>query len=315
MKNRLDWDKANIYCKRQSLKKSGILINSVNINNIRYADDTVILAESEEQLQAMLDRIVDKCKEYGMEINAKKTKTMHIGRDTKTLTITVRNARLEHVSKYSYLRHMITDDVATLKEMQIRIEKTTQKFWENKELLRRNVGPNTKKRILACYVLSVFNYGCEAWTYSKTVQKKIQTFEMWCCRRLLKVPWTEKKQRKKFTNGRCWRKTVTTICEAETWVCWSRHERQLRTFATSNVMPRLENRRDERTGKAKKELDGRCKGMARDDKLWRYQTEGREQRRMERHGCQPWDRRRHLITIIKLYILLCRDCDIQGDRV
>ncbi|GFS00550.1 hypothetical protein ElyMa_002817000 [Elysia marginata] len=50
-------------------------------------------------------------------------------------------------------------------------------------------------------------------------------------------------------------------------------------------IPRGENRRKERTGKAKKELDGRCKGMVRVDKLWRYETEGREQRRMERHGC------------------------------
>ncbi|GFS26603.1 UDP-glucuronosyltransferase 2A1-like [Elysia marginata] len=59
---------------------------------------------------------------------------------------------------------MITEDVATLKEIQIRIEKTRQTFWENKELLRRNVGLNTKKRILACYIFSVFNYGCEAWS-------------------------------------------------------------------------------------------------------------------------------------------------------
>ncbi|GFR64946.1 endonuclease-reverse transcriptase [Elysia marginata] len=89
---------------------------------------------------------------------------MLIGRDTKTLTITVGNALLEQVLKYSYLGHMITEDVATLKEVQIRIEQIRQKFWENKELLRSNVGLNTKKRILACYVLSVFNYGCEAWT-------------------------------------------------------------------------------------------------------------------------------------------------------
>ncbi|GFS05853.1 endonuclease-reverse transcriptase [Elysia marginata] len=84
-------------------EKRGILINGVNINNIRHADDTVILAESEEQLQAMLDRIVAKCKEYGMEINAKKTKTMHIGMDSNALTITGGNAVLEKVSKYSYL--------------------------------------------------------------------------------------------------------------------------------------------------------------------------------------------------------------------
>ncbi|GFR73625.1 F-box only protein 39-like [Elysia marginata] len=49
-----------------------------------------------------------------------------------------------------------------------------------------------RKKILACYVFSVFNYGCGARTYSKTVQKKIQTFKIWCYRRLLKVPWTEK---------------------------------------------------------------------------------------------------------------------------
>ncbi|GFR97998.1 retrovirus-related Pol polyprotein LINE-1 [Elysia marginata] len=78
-------------------EKSGILINGVNISNIRYADDTFILAESEEQPQAMLDNIVDKCKEYGMEINAKKTKTMHIGRDTEARRITVGNAVLGQV--------------------------------------------------------------------------------------------------------------------------------------------------------------------------------------------------------------------------
>ncbi|GFS22816.1 endonuclease-reverse transcriptase [Elysia marginata] len=97
-----------------------------------------------------------------MEINAKKTKTMYIGRDTRALSITVGNVVLEQVSKYLYLGHMITEYVATLKEVQIRTQKARQKFWENKELLRRNIGLNTKKRILACYIFSVFNYGCEA---------------------------------------------------------------------------------------------------------------------------------------------------------
>ncbi|GFS08644.1 endonuclease-reverse transcriptase [Elysia marginata] len=106
--------------------------------------------------------VVDKCKEHGMEINAKKTKTKHVGRDTNALTIAVGNAVLEQLSKYSYLGHMNTEDVATLKEVQIRTEKTRQKFLEDKKLLQRNIGLNTKKRILACYVFSVFNYGWEA---------------------------------------------------------------------------------------------------------------------------------------------------------
>ncbi|GFR86317.1 endonuclease-reverse transcriptase [Elysia marginata] len=180
--------------------------------------------------------------------NAKSMSWRLTRRRPRRCTITVGNAVLEQVSKYSYLGHMITEDVFTLKDVQIGIEKTRQKFGENKELLRRNIGLNTKKRILACYVFSVFNYSCEAWTYPKTVQKKIQTFEMWCYRRLLKVPWTEKKNRNS-TNGRCRRKTVATTYEAVTWVCWTLHEKLLGTFATR------ENRREDRTGKAKKELD------------------------------------------------------------
>ncbi|GFR65945.1 endonuclease-reverse transcriptase [Elysia marginata] len=124
-----------------------------------------------------------------MVINAKKIKTMLIGRGTKTLTTTVSGKRSARADLEIFL--LWTHDhgkCCHLKEVQIRIEKTRQKFCENKELLRRSVGLNTKKRILACYIFSVFNYGCEAWTYSKTVQKKIQTFEMWCYRRLLKVP-------------------------------------------------------------------------------------------------------------------------------
>ncbi|GFS23649.1 endonuclease-reverse transcriptase [Elysia marginata] len=127
----------------------------------------------------MLDRIVDKCKEYGMEVNAKKTKIMHIERDTKALTITVGNAVLEEVSKYPYLGHMIAADVATLKEVQIRTEKDKAKVLGEQRAAANEIGLNAKKRILACYIFSVFSYGCEEWTYSKAVQKKIQTFEIW----------------------------------------------------------------------------------------------------------------------------------------
>ncbi|GFS07962.1 endonuclease-reverse transcriptase [Elysia marginata] len=164
--------------------------------------------------------------------------------------------------------NMITEDIPTLKEVLIRIEKTRQKLWENRELLRRNVGLNTKKRILACYVISVFNYGCEAWTYSKTVQKKIQTFEMGYYRRLLKVPWREKKNKQKILQ-------MADVGEGLLQqLGYARHI--LRGGSVILLQLSLEGKIEERTGKAKKELDGRCKGMDRVDKLWRYKTEGRE---------------------------------------
>ena len=54
----------------------GVNINCQNITNIRYADDTIILAESEQQLQNMIDKLDATCEQYGMAMNAKKIKTM-----------------------------------------------------------------------------------------------------------------------------------------------------------------------------------------------------------------------------------------------
>ena len=53
-------------------------------------------------------------------------------------------------------------------------------FWKNKELLRRNVRPRTKLKILNYYTFSVPNYGCECWTWNKAMLKRINAFEQWC---------------------------------------------------------------------------------------------------------------------------------------
>jgi len=65
-------------------------------------------------------------------------------------------------------------------------------FWHNKELLRRNIRVKTKLKILNCYVFQVLNNGCESWTWNKAMQKKIDAFEFWCYRRMLKISYTDK---------------------------------------------------------------------------------------------------------------------------
>ena len=177
-------------------EKKGISLNGENITNVRYADDTVILAETPEDLQLMLDGISESCKTYGMAMNAKKTKTMHVGKEKKKITMMIDGSPLEQVAKYQYLGHMLTEDVSTKKEIDIRTEKARAAFWKHKELLRRNVNIETKKRILKCYVFSVLNYGCETWTFTKAVKDKIRSFEMWCYRRILRISWKEHKTNK-----------------------------------------------------------------------------------------------------------------------
>ena len=64
-------------------------------------------------------------------------------------------------------------------------------FWKCKELFRRDINKDLKKRMLDCYVKSIMSYGSETWTYSKIVQNKIDAFQLFCYRRMLKIRYTD----------------------------------------------------------------------------------------------------------------------------
>ena len=124
----------------------GITLNGEYISNVRYADDTALVAETGEQLQQMINNINDSCNKYGMSLNAKNTKVMVISKkDTwEQLAITVNNTRLEQVKQYTYLGSLITDDGRCIQEVKKRIGQAKSVFWKTRELLRGNVNINTE---------------------------------------------------------------------------------------------------------------------------------------------------------------------------
>ena len=156
----------------------GILFNGVNITNFRYADDAVLAAYSKKKLQVMLDKLNMTCNKYGMAINVKKTKVMVVSKNgKKKCNVTLDKKILEQVSRYKYLGSWITEDARCEEEIKTRIAMAREAFWKNKELLRRNVSPRTKLKILNCYVFSILNYGCECWTWNKAMLKGVNGFE------------------------------------------------------------------------------------------------------------------------------------------
>lgn len=79
------------------------------------------------------------------------------------------------------------------KEIRIRIEKARSSFFKFKNLLcGHDINIALKIRILRCYVFSVLLYGVESWTLTDTIMKKVEAFEMWTYRRILKIKWTDK---------------------------------------------------------------------------------------------------------------------------
>ena len=121
----------------------------------------------------MLDKLSETCNNYGMAINVKKTKVMVVSKRGKIkCQVTLDNKTLEQVSRYKYFVSRSADDARCVEEIKTRIVSAKEAFWKKKDLMRRNIRPRTKLKILNCYVFSVLNYECECWTWSKTALKK-----------------------------------------------------------------------------------------------------------------------------------------------
>ena len=174
----------------------GIRIGGVNINNIRYADDTVLIADTKEKLQKLLDEVNRESERYGLKINIKKTETLVVTKsDTvPTCNITINNTAIKQVYSFTYLGSTITSDARCITEIRKRIGIAKTSFQKIRTLLcNLKVNMKTRMRALKTYVWSTLTYGCETWTLSKEAQDKLEAFEMWTIRRMLRIPWAAKK--------------------------------------------------------------------------------------------------------------------------
>ena len=212
----------------------GINIGGNNINNIRFADDTTLLAFSEKELQILIDKLAEASEGKGLKINTRKTFTMVVTKhkEVPKCRILLNGREIEQVSQFKYLGSIITSDGRSDKDIRTRIGMAKSAFMEMKQILTsKKISKETRLRILKCYVWSVLLYGAETWTISKDMKKKLEAAEMWFYRRMLKVPWTDKR-----TN-----KEILQMMEEEQTLLDTIKLRQLKFFGHSMRKNGLEN--------------------------------------------------------------------------
>lgn len=167
----------------------GVTIGGIKVSNLRYADDTTLLAASEAEMVDILSRMERISLEMGLKINHNKTKLMIVDRSNK-LQLTGALS-LETVEDFIYLGANINNTGSCEKEIRRRIgmAKTAmtqlQRIWRD-----RNISRKTKIKLVNSLVFSIFSYGAETWTLKKADRDRIDAFEMWCWRRMLQIPWT-----------------------------------------------------------------------------------------------------------------------------
>lgn len=174
----------------------GIKVGGKNINNLRYADDTVLIAESDSALQTILNKVVEESRLKGLMLNLSKTEVMVISKKTQPprFSISSEGESIRQISSFQYLGYTITQEGRCNKEIKKRIAIAKDSFIRISSVMKnRNIKNCTKIRILKGYVWSVLLYGCECWTIDNETRKRLEAVEMWFLRRMLKISWTEKK--------------------------------------------------------------------------------------------------------------------------
>ena len=160
-----------------------IKIAGRNINNLRYADNTTFMAESEEELKSLLKKVQVESEKVGLKLNIQKTKIMVSG---PTTSWEIDGETLETVSEFIFLGSKITTDGDCSHEIKRRLL-LGRKVMTNLDSIfkSRDITLPTKIHLVKAMVFPVVMYGCESWTVKKAESRTIDTFELRCWRRLL----------------------------------------------------------------------------------------------------------------------------------
>ena len=171
--------------------QAGMKIARRNINNLRYADDTTLMAESEEELKSFLMKMQEEIEKDGLKLNIQKTNIMASGPSTSWQ---IDGETVETVSDFILGGSKITADGDCSQEIK-RCLLLGRKVMTNLDsiLKNRDINLPTKVCLVKAMVFPVVMYGCEGWTVKKAEHRKIDAFELWFWRRLLRVPWTARR--------------------------------------------------------------------------------------------------------------------------
>ena len=170
---------------------AGIKIVRRNINNLRNADDTTLMAESEDELRSLLMKVKDKSEKVVLKLNIEKTKI--ISPDPIT-SWQIDGETVETVADFMFLGSKITADGDCSHEIE-RCLLLGRKVTTNLDsiLKSRDIALPTEVHLVKAMVFPVVTYGYENWTIKKSENRRIDVFELWCWRRLLRVPWTARR--------------------------------------------------------------------------------------------------------------------------
>ena len=147
------------------------------------------MAESEE-LKSLLMKVKEESEKVGLKLNIQKTKIMPSGPITSW---EIDGETVETVADFIFWGSKITVDGNCSYEIKRRLLLGRKVMTNLDSIFKRDITLPTKVCLVKAMVFPVVMYGCESWTIKKAERRRIDSFEVWCWRTLLRVPWTARR--------------------------------------------------------------------------------------------------------------------------
>ena len=174
--------------------QAGIKIARRNINNLRYADDITLMAESKEELKSLLMKVKEESEKVGLKLNIQKMKIKASGPITSW---EIDGEKVES-DRFYFLRQQkspVDDDCSHEIKRHLLLGRKGRTNLVN-VLKSRDITLPTEVHLVKAMVFPVVMYSYERWNIKKAESQRIDAFKLWCWRRLLRVPGTARKSKK-----------------------------------------------------------------------------------------------------------------------
>ena len=146
------------------------------------------MAESEQELKSLLMKVKEENVKPGLKLNIQKAKLIASGPITSWQ---IDGGSMETVRDFTFLGPKITADGDSSHEIKRHLLLGRKAITTLDSILKsRDITLSKKVHLVKAMVFPVVMYGCESWTIKKSEHQRIDAFELWCWRRLLRVPWT-----------------------------------------------------------------------------------------------------------------------------
>ena len=174
----------------------GVMVGSERVVDLDFADDVALLADTWVVMVGMVMRMEEVTQRFGINISAKKSEILYIGRgegDVRMEDMELREQRMKQVEEFVYLGSVFTSDGKFLQDIERRRAGATRAFGTLKRRLwgRRDVSLKVKMKIFNAVVLPVLLYGATAWALTRTEERRLDAFEMRMLRSIMGVRWDD----------------------------------------------------------------------------------------------------------------------------